>query len=132
MKKTFAFLFIAFLTIKIYAQDQKTTPNSNAPVFQFETEVIDYGTIKVNSDGLRVFQFKNIGKSPLIIDKVISSCGCTVPKKPEEPIMPGEEGQIEVKYDTSRVGGFSKSITIYSNASEPTKVVRIKGIVANP
>ena len=134
MKKTLALLFIAFLSLNIHAQQNptQTTQDPNAPVFQFVNDVIDYGTINVNSDGLRVFKFKNIGKSPLIIEKVLSSCGCTVPKKPEAPIMPGEEGQIQVQYATNRVGGFSKSITIYSNASEPTKVVRIKGIVVTP
>jgi len=99
------------------------------PVFEFENEVIDYGDIAVNSDGNRVFKFKNIGKSPLIISNVKGSCGCTVPTKPEEPIMPGETGEIKVKYATNRVGPFSKTVTITSNAYEPTVVLKIKGRV---
>ena len=58
-----------------------------------------------------------------------ASCGCTVPKKPEEPIMPGEKGQIEVSYDTKRPGGFSKAITIFSNAKTSRKMIKIKGYV---
>ena len=99
------------------------------PVFEFENQVIDYGEIAVNSDGNRVFKFKNIGKSPLIIASVKGSCGCTVPTKPEEPIMPGETSEIKVKYATNRVGSFSKTVTITSNAYEPTVVLRIKGRV---
>ena len=102
----------------------------NAQEFKFETETIDYGKINKGAEGERVFVFKNTGNQPLIIKNIQSSCGCTIPKKPEKPIMPGEKGEIKVSYDTNRVGGFSKSITIFSNATEATKVIRIKGIVA--
>lgn len=61
-----------------------------------------------------------------------SSCGCTVPKKPTEPILPGESAEIEVKYNTATPGGFSKMITVFSNATEATKRLRIKGIVIKP
>ena len=65
----------------------------------------------------------------MIISNVKGSCGCTVPTKPEEPIMPGETGEIKVKYATNRVGPFSKTVTITSNAYEPTVVLKIKGRV---
>ncbi len=96
-------------------------------VFEFETETIDYGTINQNTNGERSFTFKNTGNSPIIISKVKASCGCTVASKPEQPIMPGETGVINVKYATNRVGSFSKNITVTSNASESNKVIRIKG-----
>jgi len=132
MKKLMILLFIGVLSFSINAQEKDATEmaqDPNAPMFEFVSDVIDYGTIELNSDGLRVFKFKNVGKSPLIITNVKSSCGCTVPKKPTEPIMPGDTGEIEVKYATNRAGGFSKSITVQSNASEPSKILRIKGIV---
>ncbi|MFD0762428.1 DUF1573 domain-containing protein [Lutibacter aestuarii] len=134
MKKIITILFIGLLTISMSAQEKQTekTQDPNAPMFEFETEVIDYGKIELNADGVRVFKFKNIGKSPLVITKIDSSCGCTVPKKPTDPIMPGETGEIEVKYATNRPGGFSKMITLHSNASEPVKRLRIKGIVIKP
>jgi hypothetical protein len=103
----------------------------NAQEFKFENETIDYGKINKGADGERIFKFTNIGDQPIIIKNIQSSCGCTVPKKPEKPVMPGEKGEIKVSYDTNRVGGFSKSITIFSNATEAMKVVRIKGIVSN-
>jgi hypothetical protein len=135
MKKLMTLLFIGFISLSINAQEKEvteTTIDPNAPVFEFVTDVIDYGKIEQNADGVRVFKFKNVGKSPLEITRIQSSCGCTVPKKPSEPIMPGKEGEIEVKYATNRVGGFSKTITVYSNATEPTKKLRIKGIVLKP
>lgn len=128
-------LFIGFVTFSINAQEKNVSEikvDPNAPTIEFETEIIDYGKIAQNADGLRVFKFKNVGKSPLIISNIKSSCGCTVPKKPTAPIMPGATGEIEVKYATNRIGGFNKTLTIYSNASEPLKKVRIKGIVLKP
>jgi hypothetical protein len=127
MKKTLLILFIGFIAIQAKAQD--VNPDSIVPIFKFEEDVIDYGDIAQNSDGNRVFKFTNIGKTPLIISQVKGSCGCTVPTKPEKPIMPGEVGEIKVKYATNRIGSFSKTVTITSNASEETKVLRIKGRV---
>jgi len=129
MKKILLILFVGFVSVQIQSQTQKVNPDSIVPIFEFEEEVIDYGDIAHNSDGNRIFKFKNIGKSPLIISQVKGSCGCTVPTKPEEPIMPGETGEIKVKYATSRIGPFSKTVTIVSNASEAKKVIRIKGRV---
>ena len=123
-------MFVGFLTAGMQGQTkEEILKDFTGPVFEFETEVIDYGEIAANSDGNRVFKFKNVGKSPLIISQVKGSCGCTVPTKPEKPIMPGETGEIKVKYATNRIGPFSKTVTITSNAYEDSKVLRIKGRV---
>ena len=125
MKKFYLIFSILFLGNVSFAQETE----NNKPVFKFDTETIDYGKIAMGTDGKRVFEFINTGKSPLIITRVQASCGCTVPKKPENPIMPGEKGEIEVSYDTKRLGGFSKAITIFSNATTPRKMIKIKGYV---
>ncbi|AVR44036.1 hypothetical protein C7S20_01475 [Christiangramia fulva] len=122
MKKLIAitvFVLAGFTTV----QAQKTAK------IEFKSETIDYGEIKKGSDGLRVFEFTNTGDAPLVIEDVKSSCGCTVPKKPENPVLPGETGKIEVKYDTNRVGPIRKTVTVYSNAEEPVKALKIKGTV---
>ena len=130
MKKLFIIVFVGFLAQGMQGQTkEEILKDFTGPVFEFETEVIDYGEIAANSDGNRVFRFKNVGKSPLIISQVKGSCGCTVPTKPEKPIMPGETGEIKVKYATNRIGPFSKTVKITSNAYEDTKILRIKGRV---
>ncbi len=101
----------------------------NTPKFQFTSEVIDYGEITKGSDGTRVFEFKNIGNAPLIIENVYSSCSCAVPSWTQSPISPGESGEIVVKYNTDIVGPIRRTISIDSNADEPTKAVKIKGKV---
>ncbi len=129
MKKIITLLFIGLITLSINAQKNDLTINTdpNAGIFKFETEVLDYGTIAHKSDGVRAFVFKNVGKSPIIISRATGSCGCTVPTVPKRPIMPGETAEIVVKYDTKRKGPFSKTITLYSNASEKAKTIRVKG-----
>lgn len=85
--------------------------------FKAENNTIDYGTVKKGTDsGLRVFEFTNTGDQPLIITNVRSTCGCTVPSKPQAPIMPGKSEKIEVKYNMSP-GKISKVITVESNAT---------------
>lgn len=130
MKKLLVLLFIGAMSFTMNGQtEEEVKKDFTGPVFEFENTVIDYGEIAANSDGNRVFKFKNIGKSPLIISNVKGSCGCTVPTKPEAPIMPGESGEIKVKYATNRIGPFSKTVTITSNAYESTVVLKIKGRV---
>ena len=65
----------------------------------------------------------------ILFTRIFSSCGCTIPKKPEEPISPGESGEIQVNYDTKRTGIFQKAITVRSNAKTPNVILRIKGEV---
>ncbi|MDJ0646931.1 MAG: DUF1573 domain-containing protein [Flavobacteriaceae bacterium] len=131
MKKIALLLVIGCIGFTLNAQDKVVAKKAdpNAAIFEFEKETIDYGTIEKGADGKRVFKFKNVGKSPLIISNVKTSCGCTVPTVPKEPILPGQTAEMVVKYDTNRVMPFNKAITIYSNASQPKKVVYIKGVV---
>ncbi|MGY5350977.1 DUF1573 domain-containing protein [Wenyingzhuangia sp. IMCC45533] len=130
MKKLAFILCMVFAPMLSFAQHANAeTDDTLKPAFEFETEVIDYGKVAHNSDGVRYFRFTNVGSAPLIIESVKGSCGCTVPTKPEEPIMPGQSGEIKVKYATDRIGRFTKSVTIVSNASKQPKVVRIKGEV---
>lgn len=125
MKKLIAILCVAFISIGATAQEKIAK-------IEFKTDVIDYGTIDKGSDGVRIFEFTNTGNAPLIISNVKSTCGCTVPKKPKGPILPGATGQIEVKYDTNRVNPIRKTITVTSNAETPTVALKIKGLVVDP
>ena len=95
----------------------------------FEKTEIDYGTIAQGSDPLRKFKFKNTGTEPLVIKNARGSCGCTVPTYKKEPISSKESGEIEVRYDTQRVGPFTKTVTIETNEGEQPRVLTIKGIV---
>jgi hypothetical protein len=84
--------------------------------FKAKDNTIDYGTVSKKKDnGVRSFEFTNTGDAPLIITNVLSTCGCTVPTKPEAPIMPGKTGKIDIKYNMAP-GPIRKTITVESNA----------------
>jgi hypothetical protein len=126
MKKIITILFIGLISLSVNAQDK-------AAKIEFKETTIDYGTVEKGANGVRVFEFTNTGDAPLIVSKVSSSCGCTIPKKPDGPILPGKTGNIEVKYDTNRVNPIRKTITVISNATNtPTVALKIKGLVVDP
>ena len=123
MKKLLVYLTV-FVGMASFAQ--------TGPKIEFKEETINYGEVeKGKDDGIRVFEFTNTGDAPLIIKNAKSSCGCTVPEWPKEPIAPGGKGKIKVQYNMNP-GPISKTITIESNAvNKPNGMIplRIKGTV---
>jgi len=122
MKKILLIVCVVFYSSIVLSQEKLAE-------ISFKETIIDYGIIENGEDGKRTFEFKNTGNSPLIFTRIMSSCGCTIPKKPEKPVQPGESGIIEVEYDTKRTGLFQKAITVNSNAKTSNIILRIKGEV---
>jgi len=126
MRRLILLIFTSLLLSLTYSQEVK---DKNLPHIEFEETVFDFGTIAYHSDGTHVFKFKNTGKEALLISDVKATCGCTTPSYSKEPVKKGKSGEITVKYDTRRVGSFSKSITVTSNADNATVRLTIKGVV---
>ncbi|MBQ6306362.1 MAG: DUF1573 domain-containing protein [Bacteroidales bacterium] len=128
MKKLIYLLGIMFLMVgAAKAQDSKA---AIGPEIKFDKVEHDYGNVPYNGDGTCEFRFTNTGNEPLLIQKPKSSCGCTIPSWPNEPILPGESDVIKVTYKTNRVGNINKTVTVTSNAiKNSTVVLRIKGRV---
>ena len=120
---------IAFFAFAANAQTTQPVDSSKMPEITFDKTTHDFGKIAYAGNGATNFTLKNTGKTPLILSNVQSSCGCTVPEWPREPIAPGESKAIKVTYNTTRVGGFTKQITVYSNAKNGTIYLTIKGEV---
>jgi hypothetical protein len=140
MKKLFLAMCLGVATLSVQAQDNAAPQqqegkkvNPNGPKFQFiNGEVHDFGTLKEGPAAEYAFEFKNVGKEPLIIQSASASCGCTTPEWPKEPIAPGKKGKIVVRYNTQgRPGPFDKSIWIVSNAvsDKDRYELHIKGTV---
>jgi len=123
MKKIFGLIAIVACSATTFAQKIEFAAKNNT---------IDYGVVTQGSDdGVRSFEFTNTGDKPLIIKHVQSTCGCTVPSKPTEPIMPGKTGKIDVKYNMG-LGKIAKTITVETNATnvpDGRVSLRIKGEV---
>lgn len=98
---------------------------------QFVKKVHNFGTLSEEGGPVTYkFIFKNTGSAPLIIFKVNSSCGCTTPEWTKAPVTPGKEGTLTVEFDPyDNLGNVSKTITINSNAENPTIKLIIKANV---
>lgn len=124
MKKNILLLIFFITGILSFAQ--------NGAKIEFKEETINYGTVVKGEDsGKRIFEFTNTGNEPLVIKDAKSSCGCTVPSFPKEPIAPGATSTIEVQYNMNP-GPISKTITVTTNAINKESgmiALRIKGLV---
>lgn len=127
MKKIVFILSILVLSIGfIIAQDVKKAPKA-----EFKKEAHDFGKVAESSNSIsHEFIFKNIGTAPLIIQRVPTSCGCTTPEYPNEPILPGKEGKIKITYSTvGRIGTFVKEFPVFTNVADTVYRISIKGEV---
>ncbi|CCG53679.1 Protein of unknown function precursor [Flavobacterium indicum GPTSA100-9 = DSM 17447] len=124
MKKNILLLIFFITGMLSFAQ--------NGAKIEFKEETINYGTVVKGEDsGKRIFEFTNTGNEPLVIKDAKSSCGCTVPSFPKEPIAPGATSTIEVQYNMNP-GPISKTITVTTNAINKESgmiALRIKGLV---
>ena len=132
MKKVLSLLIVTAFVFSAFAQDANVEKNKKVkePEITFETLVHDYGNIMQGDNGTCEFVFKNTGKADLLLTNCRSSCGCTVPEWPKDPIAPGKKASIKVKYNAQRIGAINKSITVESNAVNNRVVLNIKGNVS--
>lgn len=117
MKKIFT-LLSAITCLIFIGFSQANAQKQMGPQFTAPKMDVDFGEVEQNGDGVREFKFSNTGSEPLLITHAQGSCGCTVPEWPKEPIRPGQTGVVKIKYDTSRSGPISKSVTITTNEIE--------------
>lgn len=136
------FSILAFVSCKENASSKVNSDNvaeaaerdeagKQVPVMSFEKEEHDFGTIEQGTPQETVFKFTNTGNAPLIITNATSSCGCTVPDPPKDPIAPGETGELVVKFNGSGQNQVTKNITVNANTEKGSEILRIKAFV-NP
>lgn len=100
------------------------------PKLKFDKTEHDFGVINEGDVVETVFSFTNSGKSELIITSAKGSCGCTVPEWPKEPVMPGESGEIKVKFNSDRKPNLQqKQITLVTNTDQGKEILKIKAQV---
>ncbi|MEZ5070515.1 MAG: DUF1573 domain-containing protein [Bacteroidales bacterium] len=133
MKPRHTHFLLFFLPVLLWGagctqQGESEAAKSGVELF-FEEPVFDYGTIPEDGDGTHTFVCKNLGKEAVVINRVRSTCGCTVPEWPREPLEPGATGEILVKYNTAQTGTFLKSLYVYSTAANTPVKLQIKGKV---
>lgn len=124
MKKLSLVVLFAVLVSGVAFAQQK-------PEVDFKKTEHNFGTIKEEIGAVSTqFEFTNNGNSPLIIQRVSASCGCTTPSYTKEPVLPGKKGTISATYSTvRRPGTFNKTIRVYTNVPDTVYVLTIKGNV---
>ncbi len=133
---------MAFMSCKENASSKVKTDNvavaaerdesaKQIPVMEFEKSEHDFGIIEQGTPQETIFVFTNTGNAPLVITNATSSCGCTVPNPPKEPIAPGEKGELVVKFNGSGQNQVTKTITVVANTTKGSELLRIKAFV-NP
>lgn len=123
--KTAYLFFVLFGLIAFSASAQ-----NNGAYIKFSKTVHDFGELTQGEKAEVEFLFTNSGDAPLLLSNVRSTCGCTVPTWPHDPIMPGASASIKVKYDSNRIGGINKQITVESNATNGAVYLKITGNIS--
>lgn len=127
--KFLIFILLFGLNLTLNAQQDTAIKKNNLPYILFKKTTHDYGTLEYGSDATYYFEFKNVGKKPLVITRCEPSCGCTVADWTKAPIKKNEKGFIKVRYNTTLIGPFAKTITVISNAQNSPVVLTVKGRV---
>lgn len=122
MARNTLFLFIISFILLSRADAQ----TGHYAQFSFSESKYDFGEILAGDTAVHEFEFVNTGRTPLIIEKIITTCGCTAPSWPEDPVAPGEKGKIRIVFDaTGKIGRQNKIITIVSNAGNPRERLHV-------
>lgn len=123
MKSLVTMIFGIFVVFCAFAQEETL---ADGPYITFEESAFDFGDIHQDDKVEHIFAFENTGNAPLIITNVQTTCGCTAPVWPKEPVMPGESAEIKVRFDsTGKFGRQNKVISIISNSVAPVNQVKI-------
>jgi len=117
------YLFILLIIASISGNSQ--------PIMLIQPDTIDFGQVEYSSEQSRIAMIYNTGDEPLLINGIISSCGCTVPSWTTQPINPEDSSEIVVRYSTYSLGRFIKAVTVYSNdtLNSPKRITVIGEVI---
>lgn len=128
MKKIIGFIVMSLFVVAAYAQEAEE--NKSGAKIKFEVSSHDFGDVTQGEKVEYIFAFENTGTEPLILSNVITTCGCTAPNWPRDPIAPGTSGNITITYNSAgKMGVQSKIIRVVSNADTPEHRLTIKANV---
>lgn len=142
MRKMMIIMAMAFLAIAIPHAISAQNPSSGEDRVQeaekqpkghlrLDSLYINMGRIQRDSVGTAIMHFRNTGDAPLQIFRIFSECGCTVPSYSSDDVMPGDEGEIKIRFKSKgrQPGSFRKALRIRSNADNPREILVVKGRV---
>ena len=126
MKRLAWLVGLVWITSFVAQAQEKQEENVTGPKIEFEESTHNFGDITQGDKVQHVFAFANTGTEPLVLSRVMTTCGCTAPSWPKEPIAPGEKGEITISFNSAgKMGMQNKVITVVSNASNSTARISI-------
>ncbi|MFG4003703.1 DUF1573 domain-containing protein [Flavobacterium aquidurense] len=120
--------FSAIAPIQSMTSEEKIV-EATASTIVWKAETIDVGQIPQGTPKAIVYEFKNTGKTAVVITNVQGSCGCTATDYTKEPILPGKSAKVTATYNAANKGGFTKTVTVTTSAETTPKVLTLKGTV---
>lgn len=120
--------FSAIAPVKSLVCETKTSA-FDASTIVWKAETIDVGQIPQGTPKAIVYEFKNTGKTAVVITNVQGSCGCTATDYTKEPILPGKTAKVTATYNAANKGGFTKTVTVTTSAETAPKILTLKGTV---
>jgi len=105
--------------------------SASAQRLEVKNSVIDCGQIVYRQPITVEYDITNKGNRPLLINKVLTSCGCAMVEYPKEGIPADGSAKLLVTYDAKQMGHFNKLIGIYSNASKEPSMLTLRGVVVD-
>lgn len=111
-------VLMAAFSCHAMADGGDSIPSDGGARITFETKTVDLGVFKADEEQECVFVFRNDGDEPLALSQVFTDCGCTVPSYSRDPVLPGEQGTINIRFNGKgrRPGAFKKIVKVRSNA----------------
>lgn len=130
--KCFLYVLLISFSVSTFSTAQNLE-DLNRTTIQFEEPIFNFGEIQEGEKIVNVFKFINTGEEPYVLFNAKGSCGCTVPKYPKAPILPGETGEIHVSFDSKgKRGNQSKRVTLTGNTENSVHIyLTIKGSIQN-
>ena len=119
--------FSAVAPVKSLVTTTKETTAASTIVWKAET--VDVGEIPQGTPKVIVYEFKNTGKTAVVITNVQGSCGCTATDYTKEPILPGKSAKVTATYNAANKGAFTKTVTVTTSAETTSKILTLKGTV---
>lgn len=107
----------------------ETKGETTASTIVWKAETVDVGQIPQGTPKAIVYEFKNTGKTAVVITNVQGSCGCTATDYTKEPIQPGKSAKVTATYNAANKGAFTKTVTVTTSAETTPKVLTLKGTV---
>ncbi|MFC0778447.1 DUF1573 domain-containing protein [Flavobacterium sp. HJSW_4] len=121
--------FSAIAPVQSLVSDNEISETTAASTIVWKAETIDVGQIPQGTPKAIVYEFKNTGKTAVVITNVQGSCGCTATDYTKEPIQPGKSAKVTATYNAANKGAFTKTVTVTTSAETTPKVLTLKGTV---